>query len=323
MNTQMLTAIKTHFGDDFQAAFPLNTITTVQTGGKAKGFVWTKTLEELVSAVEFLTKKKVSFLVVGGLSNLLFSDQGFDGVIVKNQAGGIDLNEKIINSQSGTPLQELVDFTVENGLAGMQKMTGIPGTVGGAIYGNAGAYGQNISDFLTSVTILHKGKKITLSKDDCKFAYRMSIFKLTKDLILSAKFALPTSDKKILSKESADILSLRMKKYLPGLKTPGSFFMNVYVDKIPPQGLKLIPKDKIRNGRAHVGWILESLGAKGYKVGGVEVANYHGNLFINSGNGSSADYYQLARDLAQKVKAKYGIILIPEVQLVGLPKIIE
>jgi UDP-N-acetylmuramate dehydrogenase len=313
--------VKAHFGDKLQVNFPLKTITTVRTGGDAKGLIRAKTQPELIDAVEFLKTNNIAFLVVGGLSNLLFSDQGFDGIIIKNEVTGIDYDGKIIHVQSGTPLQELVDFTVKNRLAGMQKMTGIPGTVGGAVYGNAGAYGQTISDFITSVTFLRDGQKITLDKIACKFDYRTTVFKQKKDIVLSAEFKLTKTNREELQKESAEILNQRQKKYPPGLKSPGSFFMNVYVDKIPPEGLKLIPKNKVRNGRAHVGWILESVGSKGEKVGDVHVADYHGNLFINAGRGTSADYLNLATNLAKKVKAKYGIILHPEVQMINLPKI--
>lgn len=316
MDKKIWQKIKAHFGDNFQEDFQLNTITTVQTGGRAKGFFWVKTQEELISAIEFLKTNGIRFLVVGGLSNLLFSDQGFDGVIIKNQISGIRFNKGIVQVQSGTPLQELVDFTIDNGLSGLQKMTGIPGTVGGAIYGNAGAYGQTISDFITSVTILHEGEKILVNKSACRFSYRTSVFKKNGALILNTEFKLPKAKSKELQKESADILSQRMKKYLPGLRSPGSFFMNVYVSKIPAAGLRLIPPEKIRNGRAHVGWILESVGAKGYKVGGVEVADYHGNLFINRQNGTSQDYRNLANELSRRVKEKYGIILEPEVQII-------
>ncbi len=310
--------VKARFGDNFEENFPLHTITTVQTGGNARGFIWAKTQAELINAVEFLKTNSIRFLVVGGLSNLLFSDQGFNGVIIKNQASGIKYENAVVSAQSGTPLQELVDFTIDKGLSGMQKMAGIPGTVGGAVYGNAGAYGQTISDFITSVTVLHDGQKLKLDKSACKFDYRMSIFKESKDIILSAQFKFPKADHQELRNEAENVLSMRLKKYMPGLKTPGSFFMNVYVDKIPAQGLKLIPQDKIRNGRAHVGWILESVGAKGYKVGGVEVADYHGNLFINRQNGTSSDFTNLAKELGKKVKEKYGIILQPEVQLIDL-----
>lgn len=308
--------VKKHFGDKLEENFPLYTLTTVQTGGSAEGLVRVGSELELIDAVEFLKKSGVKFLVVGGLSNLLFADKGFDGIIVKNENGGLNENGATVVAYGGTILQGLVDFTIEKGLSGLHKMTGIPGTVGGAIYGNAGAYGQTISDFITSANVLREGKKIRLSKSDCKFDYRNSLFKKTKDLILSAEFRLEKADEKSLQEESKKVLDQRLEKYHPGLKSPGSFFMNVYVDQIPAQGLKMIPKDKIRNGRVHVGWILESVGAKGSKVGGVHVASYHGNLFINQDHGTSADYINLAKELSKKVKEKYGVNLIPEVQLI-------
>jgi UDP-N-acetylmuramate dehydrogenase len=181
-------------------------------------------------------------MIVGGLSNLLFSDKGYDGVIVKNEVTGIKESNGIVVVQGGTLLQDLVDFTIEKGLTGLHKMTGIPGTVGGAIYGNAGAYGQTISDLLTFVTILREGKKIRLSKDDCKFEYRTSAFKATDNVILSAEFKLAKAQSQSLQEESKNILQQRLKKYHPGLKSPGSFFMNVSVDQIPDSGLKLIPQ---------------------------------------------------------------------------------
>lgn len=305
---------------NLQKDFPLKSLTTIQTGGTAKGLVIVKTDKELINVVSILKRDGIRFLIVGGLSNLLFSDKGFDGIIVKNEVSGIEENNGIITAKSGTVLQDLVDFTIEKGLAGLDKITGIPGTVGGAIYGNAGAYGQTISDFITSVTILKNGQNTRLSKSDCGFDYRTSVFKETHDIILNSEFQLTKSNSDSLRKESQEILSQRVKKYPPGLKSPGSFFMNVYASKIPAEGLKLIPEEKIRNGRAHVGWILESVGAKGYRVGGVEVANYHGNLFINKGNGTSDDYLKLSADLAKRVRNKYGIVLEPEVQLIDLPE---
>ncbi|MBI2049822.1 UDP-N-acetylmuramate dehydrogenase [Candidatus Roizmanbacteria bacterium] len=313
--------VKDYFGDKLQENSPLSTITTVQTGGNAKGLVKVKTQEELIDAVNFLKENGVKFLVVGGLSNLLFPDEGYDGVIVKNEVEGIKLDNEILTVKSGTVLQQLVDFTIEKGLNGLDKMTGIPGTVGGAIYGDAGAYGQTISDYLTSVTVLHNGQIVKLLKDECGFTYRNSIFKQTKDIILEAAFKLIKDDSQHLVEESKEVYSIRIKKYPPGLKSPGSFFMNIPVEKIPERGMKLIPEDKIKNGRAHVGWLLESVGAKGMTEGGVHVADYHGNLFLNDQNGTSLDYYKLAKELSTRIKEKYGIILEPEVQLIDLPKL--
>ncbi len=314
--------VKSHFGSKLDENIPLSAVTTVQTGGNARGMIRVKSIDELVETAKFLKQNGIKNLVVGGQSNLLFPDQGYDGIIVKNEAEGIEFDGEIVTAQSGTVLQGLVNFTIEKGLNGLDKMTGIPGTVGGAVYGNAGAYGQTISDYLESVSVFRDGQIVKMSKEECGFQYRTSVFKQTRDLILSVDFKLPKDTSEHLAEESRQIYSIRIKKYPPGLKSPGSFFMNVPVENIPPEGLKLIPEDKIRNGRAHVGWILESVGAKGMRVGGVAVADYHGNLFINEANGTSSDYYKLAQILARKVKDKYDIRLTPEVQLIDLPPII-
>lgn len=297
---------------------PLANLTTVHTGGIAKGMAVIKNEEDLRDILSFLHTQHLTYLVVGGGSNLLFSDIGYDGIIVKNEMKGIEQNGNSAIVQSGTPLQELVDFTLEKGLSGVQKLTGIPGTIGGAIYGNAGAYGQTISDCLISVNVLHEDKIIPVTKSEGAYSYRHSIFKSTKDYIVSAEFEFTSGDSSDLKKEAADIFEQRLKKYPPDMKCPGSFFMNVPIEQVSPESMKLIPPEKTRNGRIHVGWLLETIGAPGTKVGGVQVADYHSNLFINTNNATSQDYYILAKGLAEKVKNKYGITLTPEVQLVGI-----
>lgn len=294
--------------------FPLSSLTTVKTGGKAKGLLKVKTLQELVKTINSLMDEK--FLIVGGCSNLIFSDSGYEGIIVKNELIGIKTEDASVAVQSGTPLQQLVNLTIERGLSGLHKLTGIPGTVGGAIYGNAGAYGQTISDNLMSVTILKNSKLVTLKRAECNFAYRYSLFKQIKYPIVEIKFKFSKKDPQLLKEEADEVFKKRLEKYPPFLKCPGSFFMNVPLNQIPRQKVFLIPQDKIKNNMVHVGWLLESVGSKGYKVGGIEVADYHGNLFINRNNGTSTDYIHLALELANRIKAKYGIFLKPEVQII-------
>lgn len=297
--------------------FPLNTLTTVKTGGKAKGLVIIKSLEELIEALR--TYVGENYLIVGGGSNLIFPDSGYDGIIIKNEIQGFQLQDGTVTVQSGTPLQDLVDFTISNGLGELNKLTGIPGTVGGAIYGNAGAYGQTISDKLVSVQILRDGKLIDLPCKECEFDYRESIFKKTKEPIINAKFKLPKEDKSVLKQDSEEIFNLRLEKYPLGLKCPGSFFKNVPIKNVPANSLHLIPEDKVKHDRVHTGWLLETVEGKGLRVGGVEVAPYHANLLINKFNGTSEDFLRLSQELSKRVKDKYGIILEPEVQLISFP----
>jgi|SRR3989344_1492436 len=299
--------------------FPLNQTTTLKIGGPAKKFAAVKTDRELIEAINCAKENSLEFLAIGGGSNLLVSDKGVDKLIIKNEIIGISKKDDMIIAKSGTILQDLVDYAINNGLAGLQKLAGIPGTLGGAVFGNAGAYGQTISDHIVRVKVYDGEKVISFSSDQCKFNYRDSSFKKNHFIILAVTFKLVTKDTNILKKESVEIMEQRLKKYHPGLKCPGSFFKNIVANSLSKETLSKIPSEKITYGKIPAGYLLESVGAKGQKLGKIEVASYHGNLFINTGRGSAKDFYELAKSYFEKVKEKYGITLEPEVQLINLP----
>lgn len=297
----------------------MSQITTLGIGGPVKDFKEVKTSQELIEAVKYAKENNLEYLVIGGGSNLLVSDEGVDKLIIQNKITGISHLGGVITVKSGTSLQELVDYTIEHALTGLHKMTGIPGTVGGAIYGNAGAYGQTISDHLVSVVILNGEDIVTLSKDQSGFNYRDSIFKKTKDTILEITFQLESGDPQTLKQEAEDVLAKRLVKYPPGIKCPGSFFKNIVADTLPKEILASIPAEKIVYGKLPAGTLLEEVGAKGQSLDGIEIASYHANLFINSGSGTAKAFYDLAKTYGDKVKEKFGISLEPEVQLINLP----
>lgn len=309
----------------FKDNFPMDQVTTLQIGGPAKKFVTVKTPEQLLEAIRYAKGQKLPYLVIGGGSNLLVADEGINYLVIKNEIADISTSKMGSDSfevsvKSGAPLQELVDYSIKHGLTGLQKLTGIPGTVGGAVYGNAGAYGQTISDHLTAVSILNTNNETIeqLNTSDCHFYYRDSIFKKTRDIILEVKFQLEPEDPQVLAREAQDVLSKRLVKYPPGIKCPGSFFKNLVIAKIPPEILKNIPPGKIVYGKLPAGALLEEVGAKGQKLDGIEISPKHANLFINKDNGTAKAFYELAKTYALKVKQKFGITLEPEVQLINL-----
>ncbi len=337
---------------NIQKNFPLSKITTLQIGGPAKEFAVVKTEEELIEAIKYAKENSLEFLVIGGGSNLLIADEGVNKLIIKNEIRGITASEgrdiadlhsvspegaylkikmadrakQILVVKSGTILQDLVNYTIENGLSGIEKMTGIPGTVGGAVYGNAGAYGQTISDNLVEVKFLNldakeldPGSMSGMTKEECQFDYRYSNFKQSHFPILEIKFSLTPSDPGELKKTADGTLSKRLPKYPVGIKCPGSFFKNIIAKTLPEELLKNIPEDKIPYGKLSVGYLLEEVGAQGDKLGQIEIAPYHANLFINKGGGTAKDFYELAKKYVQKVYEKFEIKIEPEVQLVNLP----
>jgi UDP-N-acetylmuramate dehydrogenase len=320
---------------NIQKNIPLNSLTTLEIGGPAKELVEISSEEELKEALQYAHDQGLKTLIFGGGSNLLISDQGFDGLVIKNNITGIELDDETIKVTAGTPLQTLVDFTIEHGYSGAEKLTGIPGSVGGAVYGNAGAYGQTISDFLEEVTILDsssfwvtpeskrkdpgQARMTVLKKQDCHFSYRDSGFKETRNVILEVHFKFPKGNPEELKELSTLTLEKRLKKYRPGIKCPGSFFKNILVETLPSALLPLIPSQYIDTfGKIPAWFFLDAVGAKGAKKGRIEIADFHGNLFINTGGGKAQDFYDLAREYQNKVRDKFNITLEPEVQLVDL-----
>lgn len=299
--------------------FIMKNITTLQIGGPVKKFVSINSMEELKEAINFAKQNNMKFLVIGGGSNLLVSDLGYDGLIIKNEIKGSKREGDRLIVKAGTVLQVLVDLSILHGLSGLEKLAGIPGTVGGAVYGNAGAYGQTISDTISQVKAFDSQNILTLKKDQCQFNYRDSVFKKNRMIILEVSFTLDTFDPSYLANDAREVLKKRLVKYPPGIKCPGSFFKNIVASTLPKEILEKIPPEKIVYGKLPAGTLLEEVGAKGDCLDGIYIADYHANLFINKGEGTAQAFYTLAKKYAQKVKEKFGITLEPEVQLINLP----
>lgn len=308
----------------FQENFPLSKVTTLQIGGPAKQFITVSNTEDLIQVITHANNTSLPYLIIGKGSNLLVSDEGVNKLVIQNEIEGVIKTVNKLQIKSGLSLQNLVDYSIGNSLSGLQKLNGIPGTVGGAVFGNAGAYGQTISDHIFEVTCLNPKslEVIILQKEECEFDYRDSIFKKNGFIILEIVFKLALGNIKELRKEAEEIIQKRLIKYPKGIKCPGSFFKNLIAEKLPKEILNKIPKDKIVYGKLPAGSLLEMVSAKGDSLGDIEIANYHANLFLNKGNGNASDFYSLAKKYALKVKEKFGISLEPEVQLISLPPII-
>ena len=296
-----------------------SSLTTLRIGGPIKYLVSAVSQDDIFRSIKKAKSENSPFVVIGGGSDLLVSDDGFSGYVVQNLLQGIEEHGGMIKVGSGTDLQFLVGWAGEHGLSGFEKLAGIPGTVGGAVYGNAGAYGQVISDYIVWVEVISPdGKSERLRKEECRFGYRYSKFKKEKFTILGVGFGgMPIKSTGELKKTSMEIVETRLKKYPAGIACPGSFFKNVEIDNLSQDIVKNIPADKIIYGKIPAGWLLEVVGAKGAVRGGVKIAEWHGNLFMNIGGGKARDFIELAREQKRKVKEKFGIDLFPEVQFIG------
>src|SRR3989344_800335 len=243
MNGQSIQKLKKRFGNKIQENVPFSSLTTVEIGGPARVFIEAKSTKELKEILTFVKTEEMPFFIMGGGSNLLVSDEGLEKLVIKVANSNIQVHNNLVTVQAGTTLQELVDFTIEHGFGNLNRMTGIPGTVGGAIYGNAGSYGQMIGEHIQEILAFdpEAEEEVLVSQDECQFTYRSSGFKKNGLIILEAIFKLPNEDPETLAKEADEALSLRTAKYKPGTKCPGSFFKNLFTNEIPEKALKMLP----------------------------------------------------------------------------------
>jgi UDP-N-acetylmuramate dehydrogenase len=215
-------------------------------------------------------------------------------------------------------LQDLVDFSIERGLAGLETLSGIPGSVGAAVYGNAGAYGHAISERVLKVRF-YDGRTVRVCDNrECQFQYRESIFKRRKDwIIFSTELRLDAADARVLRETADGILKVRNEKFPVTMKCAGSIFKNLLFRELPADAAAQVPAPAVREGKVPAAWFLEQVGAKGMVRGDIHVAAYHANLIYNAGAGTAADLCALIRELKGRVAERFGIELEEEVQYVG------
>lgn len=271
---------------------------TYKIGGNAKYIVKPSSVDNLINLIEYLKKENINFLVIGKGSNIILPDEDFDGVLILlDNLNKYVIKDSVVEVEAGIVLGTFIMNLVNNNLGGLEKLCGIPGTLGGAIVGNAGCYGGLISDYLVSVTYLENGTIKTISKNDCNFSYRNSIFKRDKNkIILSCKFELNKSNKGDML-EVIKENTLKRKNSQP-LEYPnaGSVFRN-------PEGVA-------------AGKLIEDLGLKDYNINGAYVSNKHANFIINKANAESKDIVTLIEFIQEKVEKEYGIKLILEQEII-------
>ena len=303
---------------------PLARHTRFGIGGAGRWLIDAPTVATLTQALEILRETRAPHAVIGGGSNLIASDEGFPGTIIRYTNASIEWevppNEGAtvrVRAAAGAVLQDLVDRTISAGLRGLETLTGIPGWVGGAIYGNAGAYGHSIHERVRGVRILDGLGIRTLENAECEFRYRDSVFKRHKDwIVLSVDLELDRGDAEELKTNAAAIRKVRDEKYPPAMRCAGSIFKNLLLVELPETVRTEIPEKVIREGKVPSAYFLEQVGAKGMVRGGVKVADYHANLIYNQGGGTARELRELIATLKQRVHERFGIALEEEVQYI-------
>ncbi len=298
----------------------LRELTRFALGGPAAFLVDVKTASIVPEVLKIMRASGLPIVTIGGGSNLIAADAGFDGIVLRFVGSQIRRDAETTHAETGATWQAVVDFHCDLGLTGMERMTGIPGWLGGAVYGNAGAYGQTIMDFIETVAVFDGEGIRHITNRDCGFAYRTSGFKAHKDwVLLSAQIRLAAGDPLEVRQTASEILATRNEKFPPTMKCAGSIFKNLFVAELPGKALDSVPPGAMRAGKVPSAWFLEQVGSKGMHCGGIEVANYHANLMYNTGMGTAAEACELIDRLQALVFEKFGLSLEAEIQYIGFP----
>lgn len=279
---------------------PLRNHTTFKVGGEADAFLSVKTQEELVKAVNWCCEKEVPYFVMGNGSNLLVSDKGYRGLVISigKEMARITCEGTRITAEAGALLSSVAQTALKNSLTGMEFASGIPGSIGGAMVMNAGAYDGEMKMIVESVTILLEDGRIrTFSNEEMEFGYRTSRLKREKGIVLSVTVSLQEGNKDAILEKMNDFAARRREKQPLEYPSAGSTFKR-------PEG-------------HFAGKLIMDAGLRGYTVGGAQVSDKHCGFVINKENATADDVYTLICDVQEKVKEEFGVALEPEVILVG------
>lgn len=303
MDERQTTALVRIGGDAIHFDCPMDQYTTFRIGGKVDALYFTRQLRELQKTVSYLTKEHIPYLVVGRGSNLLVKDGGFKGVVIimGGELAGIEENGKdqqTLMAGAGLGIAQLLNHCTRKGLGGLEFLAGIPGTVGGAVTMNAGAFGRDMSNVVQQIQVVtREGELATRNRSELNFSYReLSVPKGT--LVVRAKFQLVDENPEVVAKRVKDCLAKRKTTQPLEYPSAGSVFKN------PPNN--------------YAGRLIEEAGLKGKRVGGAMISPKHANYIVNTGGASADDVLALMELARERVREQTGIELEPEIRVVGI-----
>lgn len=278
----------------------LKNYTTIKIGGQAKFFITPKSIQQLKLIYKFICKNLIPHKILGNGSNLLISDNGFDGIIIslKNLKQKFIIKKKSLEISANIDAKKMQKNCEENGISGLEFLSGIPGTIGGMVRMNAGAFGYSIGDKISEIDILtEKGEIEIIKSENINFDYRKMKIAKNNFIILNTKISITKKSPKEVQKLYEKYFNKRVSKHLLDIKTFGSVF---------------------KNGKNYfAGELIEKCGLKGYKIGDAEISNFHANFIVNNDKATSNNVFELIQKMKQEVKKKFSVNLQPEVKFWG------
>ncbi len=278
---------------------PMSKHTTFRIGGNADVFVTPNTTESLESIISYVTNNNIPYYIIGNGSNLLVKDNGFRGVIIQlyKKFANIVVNDNVITAQAGALLSTVAKTALNNSLTGMECLSGIPGTIGGAVCMNAGAYGGEMKDIVVKTKVIHNGKIETISNNDSDFGYRKSKIMSENMIVVETVLSLEKGNKEEIQSKMSDLLTQRNSKQPVELPSAGSTFKR-------PEGY-------------FAAKLIDDSGLRGYSVGKAQVSPKHCGFVVNNGGATAKDVLTLMHNVSNVVEDNFGVKLEPEVRIIG------
>lgn len=277
---------------------PMTKHTTFKIGGVADIFIKIETKEELKNSLEIAKKNNIPITVIGNGSNVLVMDKGIRGIVIKLDLKDIRIDNNLIYVEAGVLLPKLARVACDNNLTGLEEISGIPGTFGGAIYMNSGAHGIEISDKIISITYIDENLEIkTINKEDADFSYRKSIFQNENWIILNGTLRLENGNQEEIKEKMQDFLETRKQNQPLNMPSAGSVF---------------------KRGENYISAkLIDECGLKGKSIGGAQVSEKHAGFIVNNGNATAKDVLELIDFIKQQVDNKFGVELKTEIKILG------
>lgn len=286
--------------DNVRLHEPMKKHTTFGIGGPADYYLCPHSTEELQKILQICRENKLEFFILGNGSNLLVSDKGYRGVVIQlwKNFSDIETEDNTITVKAGALLSKVAAEALEESLTGMEFASGIPGTMGGAVMMNAGAYGGEMKDIIREVTVLtREGELLTLSKEEMNFGYRTSVVKEKGYVVISAELQLRKGDREEIRKVMDELKERRVTKQPLDMPSAGSTFKR-------PEGY-------------FAGKLIMDAGLRGFSVGGAQISEKHCGFVVNKGDATAADVLGLIGEVQKRVQEKFGVALEPEVKFLG------
>ena len=273
---------------------PLSNHCSFKIGGNAKFFIKAQTIDSFIETIYSCQQHGLNYKIIGGGSNILFDDNGYNGAIIKLISERIIVKENVLKSDCGASISKLISTSIQSNLGGFEFAIGVPALLGGALVNNLGAYNQEISTYLTEIAIIRNKQLLFLKPQECNFKYHSSVFQNSKDILLSASFNLPNQNQETTQTNAKHLLNKRISTQPLQHANAGSIFKRTEA---------VIPAK-----------LIDEAGLKGLSVGDAEISVKHSGFIINKGNATCKDVLKLIKIIKQKIYELYNVALELEIE---------